>query len=102
MTPIQMEVAEALRDSAAGNEERDAVVAIIERRSAEAAARAVDEALSVDVAATWLHDNPAGEALHEDQWAMRFPAGTEGKGAECRPCRSVAAALAAHLRGPRP
>ncbi len=27
MTPIQMEVAEALRDSDAGNEERDAVVA---------------------------------------------------------------------------
>ncbi len=110
MTPIQMEVAEALRDSDAGNEERDAVVAIIERRSAEAAARAVDEALSVErmsveIDRHWLMDTPRGVGCTCQGWSLLLSEVPDeaGLGEHLLPFSAhIAAALAAHLRGPRP
>lgn len=63
----------------------DAIVDDIRAIEAEAAARAVDEALSVERVA---------EALH----AVRYPNDPE----TCSACLTTAAALVAHLRGPRP
>jgi hypothetical protein len=54
--------------------------------------------IDVERMATLMHEQPVGEALHEYEWAMRYPSGSEGRGAECRPCLMAARALAAAYR----
>ena len=50
-------------------------------------------ALNVETLAAKMHELDVGQALHEDYWAMRYPSGTEGKGAECPPCVAAARSI---------
>ncbi len=64
--------------------------------------RAIEAAVTArvlaDVAARLpeaLHDNPVGEAIHEDHWAMRYPMGVAAD--ECRACQSAARVILSDL-----
>ena len=59
---------------------------------------AVTARVLADVAARLpeaLHDNPVGEAIHEDHWAMRYPMGVAAD--ECRACQSAARVILSDL-----